>query len=195
VSLLAIAWTIVAFLVGAAVVVLCAVMVNLFRVLTSTKDLIDGVTSQTVPLLGEVNTTVSMVNQELVRVDGILATAEGVTASVGGMVNTVSATISSPLVKLSAFAYGLRKAAGAASSDDQPSRGRRGWPPSRWPRSWSRRPPTGASASPGRWPRARRPWPSGRRSCELSSPSRGAGPVSALKRPARAGTLAPNART
>ena len=76
--------------------------------------------------LGEVNTTVAMVNQELVRVDGILATAEGVTASVGGMVNTVSATISSPLVKLSAFAYGLRRAAGAAASDDQPAgRGRR----------------------------------------------------------------------
>ncbi|HEX2375274.1 MAG TPA: DUF948 domain-containing protein [Actinomycetota bacterium] len=127
-SLLAIAWTIVAFLVGAAVVVLCAVMANLFRVLTSTKELIDGVTTQTVPLLGEVNGTVALVNQELTRVDAILSTAEGVTASVGGMVNTVSATISSPLVKLSAFAYGVRKAAGAAFSDDQPSssRGRRG---------------------------------------------------------------------
>jgi uncharacterized protein YoxC len=124
VSLLAIAWTIVAFLVGAAVVVLCAVMANLFRVLTSTKELIDGVTTQTVPLLGEVNTTVAMVNQELTRVDGILATVEGATASVGGMVNTVSATISSPLVKLSAFAYGLRRAAGAAS-DDQPAARRR----------------------------------------------------------------------
>jgi hypothetical protein len=43
------------------------------------------------------------------------------------MVNTVSATISSPLVKLCAFAYGLRKAVGAAGSDDQPAtRGRRG---------------------------------------------------------------------
>jgi uncharacterized protein YoxC len=126
VSLLAIAWTIVAFLVGALVVVLCVVMANLFRVLTATKDLIDGVTRQTVPLLGEVNTTVAMVNQELGRVDGILATAEGVTASVGTMVNTVSSTITSPLVKLSAFAYGLRKAAGVAASDDQPARrGRR----------------------------------------------------------------------
>ncbi|HET7517234.1 MAG TPA: DUF948 domain-containing protein [Actinomycetes bacterium] len=124
-SLLAIAWTIVAFLVGALVVVLCVVMANLFRVLTSTKDLIDGVTSQTVPLLGEVNTTVAMVNQELTRVDGILATAESVSASLGGMVNTVSATISSPLVKLSAFTYGLRKAAGAAASDDQPAGRRR----------------------------------------------------------------------
>jgi uncharacterized protein YoxC len=124
VSLLAIAWTIVAFLVGALIVVLCVVMANLFRVLTSTKDLIDGVTKQTVPLLGEVNTTVAMVNQELGRIDGILATAEGVTASVGGMVNTVSATITSPLVKLSAFAYGLRRAAGR-SADDEPGRRRR----------------------------------------------------------------------
>ena len=40
-SLLAIAWTIVAFLVGALVVVMCDEMANLFRVLTSTKELID----------------------------------------------------------------------------------------------------------------------------------------------------------
>jgi hypothetical protein len=125
VSLLAIAWTIVAFLVGALVVVLCVVMANLFRVLTSTKDLIDGVTKQTVPLLGEVNTTVALVNQELGRVDGILATAEGVTASVGNLVNVVSSTITSPLVRLSAFVYGLRKAAGkAAEGETEPRRGR-----------------------------------------------------------------------
>jgi uncharacterized protein YoxC len=125
VSLLAIAWTIVAFLVGALVVVLCVVMANLFRVLTSTKDLIDGVTRQTVPLLGEVNTTVGLVNQELVRVDGILVTAEGVTASVGNLVNVVSSTITSPLVRLSAFVYGLRKAAGkAAEGEPRPRRGR-----------------------------------------------------------------------
>jgi len=125
VSLLAIAWTIVAFLVGALVVVLCVVMANLFRVLTSTKDLIDGVTKQTVPLLGEVNTTVTLVNQELVRVDGILATAEGVTTSVGNLVNVVSSTITSPLVRLSAFVYGLRKAVGkAAEGEPEPRRGR-----------------------------------------------------------------------
>lgn len=121
-SLLAIAWTIVAFLVGALVVVLCVVMANLFRVLTSTKDLIDGVTKQTVPLLGEVNTTVALVNQELVRVDGILATAEGVTASVGNLVNVVSTTVTSPLVRLSAFVYGLRKAAGKAAEGEPESR-------------------------------------------------------------------------
>jgi hypothetical protein len=126
VSWLAIAWTIVAFLVGALVVVLCAVMANLFRVITSTRDLIDGVTRQTVPLLGEVGNTVSLVNQELTRVDGILATTEAATASVGNLVNVISVTVSSPLVKMSAFAWGLRRAVAKAASDGEGDRTRRG---------------------------------------------------------------------
>jgi predicted PurR-regulated permease PerM len=127
VSWLAIAWTIVAFLVGALVVVLCVVMANLFRVITSTKELIDGVTGQTVPLLAEVGNTVSLVNQELGRVDGILATAETATASVGNVVNVLSATVTSPLVRLSAFAWGVRRALGKAAEgeEERPSRGRR----------------------------------------------------------------------
>jgi predicted PurR-regulated permease PerM len=127
VSWLAIAWTVVAFLVGALVVVLCVVMANLFRVITSTKDLIDGVTRQTVPLLAEVGTTVSLVNQELGRVDGILSTAETATASVGNVVNVVSNTVTSPLVRLSAFAWGVRRAVSKAAEEgqEQPARGRR----------------------------------------------------------------------
>jgi uncharacterized protein YoxC len=122
VSWLAIAWTIVAFLVGALVVVLCIVMANLFRVITSTRDLIDGVTRQTVPLLAEVGTTVSLVNQELGRVDGILAAAETASTSVGNLVNVVSSTVTSPLVKLSAFAWGLRRAVGKAAEDGEAGR-------------------------------------------------------------------------
>jgi uncharacterized protein YoxC len=125
VSLLAIAWTIVAFLVGALVVVLCVVMANLFRVITSTRDLIDGVTKQTVPLLAEVGTTVALVNHEIGRVDGILATAETATAAVGNVVNVVSTTITSPLVRLSAFAWGLRKAVSKAAEDDGGTAGSR----------------------------------------------------------------------
>ncbi|HZD01846.1 MAG TPA: DUF948 domain-containing protein [Actinomycetes bacterium] len=125
-SWLAIAWTVVAFLVGALVVVLCVVMANVFRVVTSTRDLIDGVTRQTVPLLGEVGTTVSLVNQELTRVDGILTTAETATASVGNLVNVVSITVTSPLVKLSAFAWGLRRAVRKAAEDGEERRAGRG---------------------------------------------------------------------
>jgi hypothetical protein len=121
--MLAIAWTVVAFLVGALVVVLCVVVANVFRVITSTKDLIDGVTKQTVPLLAEVGTTVTLVNQEIGRVDGILATAETATAAVGNVVNVVSGTITSPLVKLSAFAWGLRRAVGKATEEDTSATG------------------------------------------------------------------------
>ncbi|HEY2960732.1 MAG TPA: DUF948 domain-containing protein [Actinomycetota bacterium] len=121
------AWFAVAVLLGVLVIALCVVMANLFRVLTSTKDLIDGVTSQTVPLLEQVNGTVGLVNQELGRVDGILATAETVTTTVGHMVEVVSSTISSPLVRASAFVYGLRRAAGKAAEGEERPRRRGRW--------------------------------------------------------------------
>ena len=125
-SILDWAWFAVALVVLGLVVAAIIVMANLFRVLTATKDLIDGVTRQTVPLLGEVGTTVSLVNQELGRVDGILATAEGITSTTGQLVNVVSGTVTSPLVKLSAFAWGLRKAVGAATDNDAPAKRKRG---------------------------------------------------------------------
>jgi hypothetical protein len=123
------AWFAVAIVVLGLVVATILVMTNLFRVLTSVKDLIDGVRGQTVPLLRDVGTTVTLVNTELGRVDGILATAETVTQTVGHMVEVVSSTISSPLVKLSAFAYGLRKAVGAAAEGEGGGKRRRrfGW--------------------------------------------------------------------
>jgi uncharacterized protein YoxC len=125
VSTLAIAWTVVAVLVGVLVIVLCVVVANVFRVISSTKDLIDGVTKQTVPLLAEVGTTVTLVNQEIGRVDGILATAETATAAVGNVVNVVSSTVTSPLVKLSAFAWGLRRAVGKAAEEEADTAGSR----------------------------------------------------------------------
>jgi uncharacterized protein YoxC len=123
VSWLGWAWTIVAFLVGVLVIALCWVMANLFRVLTATRDLIDGVTRQTVPLLGEVNTSVKLVNQELGRVDGILGSVESIVASVRHLVEVVGNTITSPLVRASAFFYGLRRAVGKAGEEPEP-RGR-----------------------------------------------------------------------
>ena len=46
------------------------VLVNLFRVLESTKTLIDGIAKETPPLLSEVTTTVTSVNTNLVQVAG-----------------------------------------------------------------------------------------------------------------------------
>ena len=118
-SWLAIAWTIVAFLVGVLVILMCWAVVKMFGIISKTMDMIDGVTKQTVPLLAEVGTTVALVNQEIGRVDGILATAETATTAVGNVVNVVSGTVTSPLVRLSAFAWGLRRAIGKATEEDQ----------------------------------------------------------------------------
>jgi len=113
----------------------CWAMALLSGVLIKVRDLVDGVAKETVPLIGDVGDTVKLVNHELTRVDAILATAEQVAQTTGHVVTVVSDTVTSPLVKLSAFAWGLRKAVGTDGEDDDtaPRRGRgRG-------RRWGRR--------------------------------------------------------
>ena len=128
-------WFALAIVLIIAVVVVCVLMANLFRVLTATKDLIDGVTKETVPLLRDVDDTVKLVNHELGRVDGILSSAEQITQATGHVVTVVSDTITSPLVRLSAFAYGLRRAVTADGDGDGDGRGAR----RRRGRVWGRR--------------------------------------------------------
>jgi len=89
---------------------LSATLLNLFRVLESTKGLIDGVAEETVPLLGEVKTTVSSVNKELDRADGIVESAANITRSVERLTEVVEKTVSSPLIKVAAVSAGAAKA-------------------------------------------------------------------------------------
>jgi hypothetical protein len=98
--------------------------VKLSGVLTSAKNSIDDNTDKIVTVLGEVTDTVRLVNLELGRVDGILATAEQISQTTGHMVNVVSETVTSPLVRLSAFAYGLRRAVASEREGDGEGRGR-----------------------------------------------------------------------
>ena len=95
---------------GVLVLFLALMLVNLVRLLESTKILIDGVRSETVPLLGEVKDSVVGVNKELDRVDGIMASAGNITKSVERLTAVVEKTISSPLVKAIAFGAGASKA-------------------------------------------------------------------------------------
>lgn len=86
------------------------VLINLFRVLESTKQLIDGIRQETVPLLGEVKTTVTNLNRELERMDGVMASAGNIVRSVERLSSIVERTVSSPLVKAAAFGAGARAA-------------------------------------------------------------------------------------
>lgn len=96
---------------GLIAVVLAVVLANLFRVVTSLKELVDGIKSETVPLIGEVSNTVRGVNKEIDRLDSIAAGVEGIVGNVESVTRTVQATVTNPLVKGLAFFLGAKRAA------------------------------------------------------------------------------------
>jgi uncharacterized protein YoxC len=95
---------------GLLVLFLCVVLLNTFRVLESTKTLIDGIRQETVPLLGEVKTSVQGVNKELDRVDGMLETAGRIVQRVERVAGLVEQAATGPLTKVIGIGAGLRKA-------------------------------------------------------------------------------------
>lgn len=86
------------------------VMLQVFRMLESTKMLIDGIRQETVPLLSELTTTVRGVNKELDRVDGLLESAGKIAQNAERLSSVVEQTVSSPLIKLVAFGAGAARA-------------------------------------------------------------------------------------
>jgi hypothetical protein len=100
---------------GLMVLFLCVVLINTYRVLESTKMLIDGIRQETVPLLGEVKTTVQGVNRELDRVDGMLETTGGIVQRVERVVGLVEQAATTPLMKIIGLAAGVRRFGGRMS--------------------------------------------------------------------------------
>jgi hypothetical protein len=96
---------------GLLVLFLCVVLINTFRVLESTKMLIDGIREETVPLLTEVKGSVERTNRELDRVDGMLVSAGEIVQRVSRLSGLVEQAASTPLVKLISMGAGIRKAA------------------------------------------------------------------------------------
>ena len=86
------------------------VLVKLGKVVGDTSKLVNGVTDQTVPLLGEVTTSVVHVNAELERVDAITANVQTISGNVSALTGLFAATLGSPVIKVAAFSYGVRRA-------------------------------------------------------------------------------------
>ncbi len=95
---------------GVLVLFLALMLLTLFRVLESTKTLVDGIRDETVPLLGEFRTTVVSVNKELDRVDTIMESAGKISKSAERITSVVEQTVSSPLIKVVAFSAGAARA-------------------------------------------------------------------------------------
>ena len=96
---------------GLLVLFLCIVLVNTFRVLESTKMMIDTMREEAVPLLREVKGSVERTNRELDRVDVVLVATGDIVSRVQRISGLVEDAVSSPLVKIISLGAGLRKAA------------------------------------------------------------------------------------
>lgn len=101
--------------------VLCVLLVKLHGAVSSAQALVDDLHRTTVPVLRELDETVSALNVEIDRVDGILASAESVAASVGNVAELVSTATANPIIK----GLSLLAGAGAAARAIKKKRRRR----------------------------------------------------------------------
>ncbi|HTC68177.1 MAG TPA: DUF948 domain-containing protein [Acidothermaceae bacterium] len=85
-------------------------LLKLGKVLDEARRLVGTVTDETVPLINEVTTTVGLTNHQLERVDTITAGVQQVTTNVSALTSLFAATLGSPVVKIAAFSYGVRRA-------------------------------------------------------------------------------------
>jgi hypothetical protein len=87
-------------------------ILKLGKVLDETRIMVKGVSDSSVPLLGEVTSTVSTTNAQLAKVDTITTNATTVTTNAAALASLFAATAGGPLVKVAAFTYGVRRALG-----------------------------------------------------------------------------------
>ena len=106
----------IAFAIG--VLVLSFLLLRLTKTVDELSRLVEGITDKTVPLLGEVTGTVVHVNEELVRVDAITANVQSITGNISALASLFAATLGGPVVKVAAFSYGVRRAAGKKNAAD-----------------------------------------------------------------------------
>jgi uncharacterized protein YoxC len=92
------------------VIFLAAVSVNLYRLLGSTNSLLEGVRTETLPMLAEVRRSVSLTNREIDRVDVILESAGTITRNVERLSTLMDTLMTTPLIKAISFSYGAQKA-------------------------------------------------------------------------------------
>ncbi|MEZ0089828.1 DUF948 domain-containing protein [Streptacidiphilus sp. EB129] len=104
------------------VTLLAVVLVRLAGALRAATTLVATVTERTVPLLDEAAETLRAANDQLVRVDEITANVQDAAANANALSSTMAATLGGPLVKLSAFSYGVRSAVARQRSNGRPER-------------------------------------------------------------------------
>jgi uncharacterized protein YoxC len=83
---------------------------KLGKTLDAATEAIIKANENTDPLLVGANQTITHVNAQLERVDGITANAQAVSGNVSALSSVFTATLGGPLVKTAALSYGVSKA-------------------------------------------------------------------------------------
>ena len=112
------------------VLLLAVPLIKLGRTLDEATIAIRKAHEGSAPLLDNAQVTLSQVNMQLERVDGITSSARAVTSNVSVLTSLFTATLGGPLVRAAAFSYGVNKAlkarrAGKAETDARSRRRRR----------------------------------------------------------------------
>ena len=85
-------------------------LIKLGRTLDEATEAIRKASAGSDPLFTGANTTVTQVNSQLERLDGITANAQAVTGNVSALTSLFTATLGGPLVRVAALSYGVSKA-------------------------------------------------------------------------------------
>ncbi|MFN2494423.1 MAG: DUF948 domain-containing protein [Pseudonocardiaceae bacterium] len=92
------------------VVLLAVPLIKLGHTLDEMSRAIRKASEETDPLLTGAHTTVTQVNTQLERLDGITANAQSVSGNVSALTSLFTATLGGPLVRAAALSYGVSKA-------------------------------------------------------------------------------------
>lgn len=92
------------------VVLLAIPLIKLGRTLDAATEAIRDANQRTDPLLLGANQTITHVNTQLERVDGVTANVQQVSRNASALSSIFTATLGGPLVKTAALSYGVSKA-------------------------------------------------------------------------------------
>ncbi|MDA3631005.1 DUF948 domain-containing protein [Saccharopolyspora sp. WRP15-2] len=106
------------------VVLLAIPLIKLGRTLDEATTAIRKAHENSDPLFTGANSTITHVNTQLERVDGITANAKTISGNISALSSLFTATLGGPLVKTAAFSYGVSKALKARRKRKQEPVGR-----------------------------------------------------------------------
>lgn len=91
------------------VAVLSYPLVKLGSTIDELRIAVRRLSDSTEPLIGEVTTTVSSTNAQLGKVDTITSNVANTTSNVSALTSLFATTLGSPIVRVAAFSYGVRR--------------------------------------------------------------------------------------